>query len=142
MPVIGRPAPNHGVELPNQVSCCGLLVVLHDLPDSLQEGFHCFLCWFNQQFALILPYMLSEKVKAVFDMRDRRLLLRERKATLPHELFHQRFDFPFQQFFGTAGHDEVIGRANQVHFGPMARIRPLREPLPETTLESIQCEVG
>jgi hypothetical protein len=33
MPVIVGPAPDHGVELGNQIRRCGLFVGLHDLPD-------------------------------------------------------------------------------------------------------------
>ena len=51
---------------------------------------------------LVLAYVLAEKVKPLFDVRDDGFLLREFQSSFPHERFHEGFDFLFQHLFRTA----------------------------------------
>jgi len=43
--MILRPPPNDRIELQNQVSSGGLLLMLHEMADRLQKGMYVFLGW-------------------------------------------------------------------------------------------------
>jgi hypothetical protein len=93
MLVIPCPTPNERVEQQDQMSRCGSLVLLHDLSDFFQERFHVLLGRFDDEFPVVLAYVLSKKVEAVFNLRDEGFLNRERQPSFPQELLHARFDF-------------------------------------------------
>ena len=75
MSVIISPTSNFGVELSNEIACCGLFVLLHDFADPLQKSMDVLFRGLNQQFSVVFPDMLSEKVKAVLNVRDEGFLL-------------------------------------------------------------------
>ena len=68
MLVIPGPSSNERVEQQDQISGCGSLVFLHDFSDFFQERFHVLLGRFDNELTVVLAYMLSEKVEAVFNM--------------------------------------------------------------------------
>src|SRR5229473_6943477 len=95
MPMIIGPPLNFWVELGNEVPCCGLLVRLDDFSDVLQKSMDALFRGCNQQFSVVFTEMLSEKIKAVLNVRDECFLLGERQPTFFHELLHERFDLVF-----------------------------------------------
>ncbi len=95
MPVIPGPSSNFGVELSNQIACCGLLVRLDVCSDTLQKRVDVLFRGFNQQFSVVFSEMLSEEIKAVLNVRDERLLLGKCQPAFPHELLHERFHLVF-----------------------------------------------
>lgn len=142
--VIVGPAPNHGVELVDQVALADSAVAANKLPHLFQERVRVLPGRLGEQFSAELAEGLSEEVKPLCDVRDARLLWRELQAPIAQKLFDQWLDFIFQQFLGAAGDDEVVRIAHEVHF----RIVPLpleflpREVLFESLLQSVQCQVG
>jgi hypothetical protein len=52
-------------------------MVFDDCSNLLQEGLDVLLGRLNQQFAVVLAYILAQEIKPVLDMRDAGLLLRE-----------------------------------------------------------------
>src|SRR5258708_2130971 len=93
MLVIPCPPANERVEQQDQISRCGSLVLLHDLSDFFQERFHVLLGRFDNELPIVLAYMLSEEVEAIFNMRHEGFLSREGQSSFPHELLHEGFDF-------------------------------------------------
>jgi hypothetical protein len=108
MAMIVRPPPEERIELPDQIFWLGLGMRAHECTSFGQEEVDTGAGRFHENRAVIVAEMLTEKVKPVGDMRDLGLLGREDQAAFVEELFHERTDFGFQQFFGTAGDDEVI----------------------------------
>lgn len=70
MLVISRPPSNERIEQQDQVPSRGSLVVLHDLADFFQKGFHAFLRWVDNELAVVLAYILPKKIKAISHLRD------------------------------------------------------------------------
>ena len=120
MPVIPGPSPNDSVELTDQVSGGGLFVVLDDSSDFLQESLDVLLRRLDEQFAVVLAYILAQKVEAVFDVRDDRLFGGEFKPSLLHEGFYQRFDLIFEQLFRDTCNDEVVRKSHKIDLGIVA----------------------
>lgn len=114
MSVIIAPPSNFRVELGNEIPCCGLLVRLDDFSDALQKRVDVLFGGGNQPFSVVFSEMLSEKIKAVLNVRDERFLLGECEPAFPHELLHGRFYFVFQDLFRLACHDKIIGKANKI----------------------------
>ena len=77
VPVIVGPAPNHGVELGDQIRRCGLLIGLHDLPDLAEECLDILSGGFDQKFTRVLTYILAQKIEAVLDVCDAGFLRRQ-----------------------------------------------------------------
>ena len=67
-------------------------VVLDRFPDSVQQSFNALQRWFDEQFAVVLAYILSEEVESIVDMCDVGLLVRQFQASFAQELFDERFD--------------------------------------------------
>ena len=105
--MIGGAAPDHGVELGYQIACCSLLVGLHDLPDFTEECLHILPGWFDEQFTSVLAYLLSQKIKAILDMRNAGFVWGEFQSAFVQKLLHQRFDFLCQEFLRTTCNNEV-----------------------------------
>ena len=82
MSVIIGPTSNFGVELSNEIACCGLLVRLHDFSDTLQKSMDVLFRGLNQQFSVVFTEVLSEKIKAVLNVRDEGFLLGESQPDL------------------------------------------------------------
>ena len=65
----------------------------------------------NQEFVpfscLVLADILPQEIKPVLNVCDGRFLLGELEAALFHELFDERLDFFFQEFFRSSCNDEV-----------------------------------
>src|SRR6266516_3038916 len=131
MSVIIGPTSNFGVELSNEIACCGLLVRLNDFSDTLQKSVDILFGRFNQQFSVVFAEMLSEKVKAVLDVRDERFLLGERQSTFFHELLHERLDLAFQDLFRLTSNDEIISKTNKIDLLVPSFARVFWEFLPQ-----------
>src|SRR5256885_17240663 len=114
MPVIIGPSSNLGVQLGNEIACCGLLVGLDDFSYALEKGMDVLFRGLDEQFSVIFTEMLSEKVKTVFDVGDEGFLLGKLESPLLHELLHEGFHFVFQDLFGFTGDDKVISKAHEI----------------------------
>ena len=93
VPVILCPTLDERVEVQDQVAGCRRAVGLYRLPDLLQEGFDVLLGGGDVQLGAavglaVLADVLAQEVKAVFDMRDDRLLLGEFESSFPQEVLH------------------------------------------------------
>ena len=75
MSVIVGPSSNFRVELCYQMSGVCLLVILHDFSDLLQERFDVLVRGFDEEFPLVLAYILSEKIEAVLNVGDEGFVL-------------------------------------------------------------------
>ena len=117
MPVVVGPSPYHRVESCDYTIGCCLHVVIQKRSDFIEEGLYILVRRAGQyNSALTCSFsefadVLTEKIKAVFDVRYDRLFLGEFQSTLAHELFHQGLDFVFQHFLRFAGNHEVVGIA-------------------------------
>jgi hypothetical protein len=97
MPMVVRPTSYLGVEFINQFGSRPTPCGFDGFPDGVQEGFNILLGRLNEQFPFGIPaHMLSEKVKALFHVRDDGLRRREFQPSFSQELFDQGFDFSFQ----------------------------------------------
>ena len=115
MPVVVHPTPNLRVEQGDQFIGSRLLVSLDDFPDVAQKRLQVLLRRFDQQLTVVFADVLAEEVEALCDVRDDCFLLREFQSSLPHERFHERFDFLFQQLLRGTGDDEVVRKSHQIH---------------------------
>src|SRR5262249_6468164 len=93
----------------------------------------------QQHLAVVVtPYLLAQKVEAVFHLREFGFLVGESETPLGQEVLHERLDFITQKRRRRAGDNEVIRIANQVDAVPF----PLRsggaEALGQQRLQSIQ----
>ena len=138
--VIVGPAPNHGIELTNQVGLAVSAIPANHLPHLLQEGVRVFPGGLDEQLAAEFAEVLSEEVESGFDVCDAGFLGRELQAPVAQELINQWLDFIFQQFLGAAGDDEVVRIPNEVYFG--AGRPPGGELLLEQSFQSVECQVG
>src|SRR2546421_7163983 len=100
MSVIHCPSPNDRVELSNEVTCCGLHVVLDDSSDLSKKVSHAFPGWLDEKLSPVLAYILSEKVESILNMGDAGLFFPELETAFPHEPFDQRLHGVFQDLFG------------------------------------------
>src|SRR6266566_8078136 len=137
MPVIIGSSPNPGVQLGNEIACCGLLVGLDDFSDALEKGMDVLFRGLDKQFSVIFTEMLSEKVKTVFDVGDEGFLLGKLESPLLQELLHEGFHFVFQDLFGFPGDDKVIGKAHELDLFPASSSRGVREWLSKRLFETI-----
>src|SRR6266702_5475308 len=93
MLMIPCPSSNERVEQQDQVTSSGSLMVLDHFSDFFQKRFHVLFRRLDDELAVVLAYMLSEKVEALVDMRNKGFLRRECSPSFLHELLHERFDF-------------------------------------------------
>src|SRR5262245_47560726 len=98
MAMIVGPAPVHRVELGYQMGRGSLLVRLHDFPDFPQECFDILSGWLDKERTNVLPYVLSQKIEAVLDVRHAGFFRGEFESAFAEKLLHQRFDLLFQEF--------------------------------------------
>ena len=109
------PSPYFGIECSDQPVCRCLFVILDDLSDVRKERFHVLLRWACKKLPVVLPYMLSEKVKSFLNVRYAGFLFREFQSSFPQKFCDEGFDFRFQYLFRDACNDEVIRIAHQIH---------------------------
>ncbi len=102
------PTSYFGVECGDQPVCRSLFVVLNDLSDVRQERFHVLFRRACTKLPVILPYMLSEKVKSILKVRYLGLLFREFQSPFSKKIYDEGFDFRFQYLFRDACNDEVV----------------------------------
>jgi hypothetical protein len=114
MSVIARPAPDHGIEHADQLSDCDLLVVFDDCSNLLQKGLNVLLGRLDEQLAVVLTYILAQKIKPILNMRDAGLLLWEFQPARVQKCFEQRQDFVFELLLWASRDDEVIGISDQM----------------------------
>jgi len=74
-------------------------------------------------------------------MGDLGLLGREDQAAFVEELFHERSNLGFQQFFGTAGDDEVISKSHQIDFGSTTARRGFGIAFPQFGFEAVEGQI-
>jgi len=110
-----RPSTSLGVEQGYQPVCCGLFVVLADLSDVCKKRFHVLFRRASKKLPVILPYMLSEKVTSVLNVRYPGLLFREFQPSFLEKVHDEGLDFRFQDLFRDTRHDEVIRVTYQIH---------------------------
>ena len=86
--VIG-PATNDRVELPYQVGLANAPALTNQLPRLLQKVVRILLGWPDNQLAVKLAEVLSEKVEPVLDVRNAGFLWRELQAPVAQKLLDQ-----------------------------------------------------
>ncbi len=127
MLVILRPSSNDRVESPNEFSSGDGFVFLHDAPKFLQVGLYRLLGWFHQQFGLfsrfVLAYVLTQKVKSLFNMRDDGFFWGQFESSFAHEVLHKRFHLLFEQFFRCPCDQKVVGVSDEIDLRVVARFR-------------------
>ncbi len=77
MPVEVCPPPNHRIQLPDQILRFGCWLPFDCCSDLSKKVLRVCFRGFDQHLALVLTHILTEKIKAFFDMRDLGFLLRE-----------------------------------------------------------------
>ena len=78
VPVIVGPTPYFGIQPVNQLGCRQPQAGFDCFPHAIQESLYIFLGGFNEQFPIrVLAHVLSEEIKALFHVRDDRLLGRK-----------------------------------------------------------------
>src|SRR5262249_23995790 len=96
MPVILHPAPDNGIEQQDQFSSRRGWIGLDDCPNLLQKSTDTLLRRLYQELAVVLAYVLAQKIKPVLNLRDAGLLFREFQSTRSQTLLHERQNFLFQ----------------------------------------------
>src|SRR5687767_6390482 len=76
MPVIVCPTGDDRVEHRYQLSSWRLFVGLYRFPDLIEERFHVLLRRLDEQLAVVLAYVLAQKVEPILNVRDAGLFLR------------------------------------------------------------------
>ena len=109
MAMIIGPAPNHRVELGYQMRRRRLLVSLHDFPDLTEERLDIRSGWLREELTSIFADMVTQKIKAVLNVRNAGFLRGEFESAFVQELLYQRFDFVFEQVVGAAGNNMPVG---------------------------------
>ena len=77
MTVIHGPAPNHRVELYDQIPLCGAHVLSHEFPYLFQKCLHTFVGRFDKQLARVLADILPKEIEPIGDVGDSSFLFRE-----------------------------------------------------------------
>src|SRR5258708_1930385 len=114
MPVVIGPSSNFRVKLGNEIPGCGLLVPLNDFSDSLQKSMDVLFRGFNQQFSVVFTEVLSEKIKAVLNVRDEGFLLGECQPAFLHELLHERFYLVLYDLFRLTSNDKIFSKTTSI----------------------------
>lgn len=97
VPMVISPTSYLGVEFFDQIGGRGTQRGLDCFSDAIQEGFNILPGRLDEQFSIRIPaHVLSEKIKALFHVRDDCLRERKLKSSLLQKLLDEGFDFPFQ----------------------------------------------
>jgi len=108
MPMVVCPSLDSGIKTRYQLSCGQRLRVPNNSPDTLQEHANALSRGLNEQLSIsILAHILSEEIKAILYMCDDRFIGREFKSSFAQKQLDEWLDLPLQQFFGSAGDNEV-----------------------------------
>ncbi len=142
VPVIVGPAPDEGVELPDQIGGRSLGIGLDECAGFFQDGVYTLARGLHQDFAVVRTDLLSEELKAVRDVRDPGLLLREFQPSFAQKLLDERFDFGFEQLLGAARNHEVIRKSRQIHFRSAAADGGFGVAFPQLGLQTVERQVG
>lgn len=142
MAMIVCPPSDQRIELRDQVCWGRLRVGPNQGSGFTQEGVDTLAGGCHENRAVIVTDVLAEKVKASGDMRDFGLLGGENQITFVEELFHERADFGFEQFQGTAGDNEVISKSHQVDFGPATPGGSFGITFPQFRFEAVEGQIG
>lgn len=135
MAVVVPPAAKRFVELLDQDRHWRADVSADQCSHLSFEGEDSLLCRGDVQDIAGLAIGLTEERESVFYVRDRGLFQRERETALGQELFNRRSDCLFENPAGFAGHDEVIGVANEVDTAPSGNCGA------DDPLQSVECHV-
>src|SRR5260370_35193063 len=94
MPMIVGPTPDFGVEFADQIGGRRTQCSFDRSSDAPQEGLNIFLGGLDEQFSVeISAHVLSEEVKAFFDVRNDCLCWREFYSSFFHKLPDDVLDF-------------------------------------------------
>ena len=118
-----------------------MFVVVDDVAYFAQEGFYILGGWFDNQLAVILADVLPQKIEPVVNVGYDRFLRGQFQSALCQKLCDDWFDFLFQQFFGCAGDDEVIGLSDQIDFGFASGSACRSKLISQSLFQPIQSEV-
>jgi hypothetical protein len=75
--VIHCPAPNDRIEFLYHYRLCGTCVAFDDFPDPREERLNAFPGRLDQKLAVVLAYILAEKIEPLRDVGDPGFLIRE-----------------------------------------------------------------
>src|ERR1700712_4238992 len=142
VPVVLCPAANEWVEDLGELASWGLAMAPDKAPHLREKCCDVLLCRCDQQLAVVFPYVLAEEVEAIVDMGNVGLLDRQLQPTLVEECGDERFDLGFQQFLRAAGHDEVISKTNEIHFGTCSGAGVFGIAVVQQAFQTVQGEVG
>ena len=127
--MVQRPAANHAVEFGSQPPCWSIQRFFHMGSHLFKERMDVLLGRFDPQLSMgVATQILAEEVEAFLNVRDLRLFRREFQPTFAQEALHQRRHLILQQFFRSAGDDEVVGIADQMNLCLATVLRALPEP--------------
>jgi hypothetical protein len=87
MAMVVCPTPDNGIELVNQVACCGLLVGFDGRPHFGQECFDAFPGGFDEELALVLAHVLPQEVEALLNVGYPGFLWGQFQTPFTQELF-------------------------------------------------------
>ena len=80
--VVRGPAPDDRVEQPDYRRLCGACMLLDDFPSLAEKRFHALLRRLDQQFLVVLAYVLTQEVEALLNVSDPGLLSLESSRPL------------------------------------------------------------
>src|SRR6266446_1264326 len=117
-----RPTPHHGMELHHQMPGRGLLLTSHQVSDGRQKGADVLFGWCAEALAMLFAHRGTEEVQSVSDGRDPGLVTGQLQAPFRQKLGDTGGYFLFQEGFGRACTNEVIGKPDHLDFRP--RVAP------------------
>src|SRR5258708_27733098 len=118
VPMIIGPASYLRVEFFNQIGGRHAKRGFDRSSNALQERLDVFLGRFDEQFpARVSAHVLSEEVEAVCHVHNDRLRRRKFQSSFLQKMLDEGFHFFFQQFFRSAGDDEVIRIPDEIDAG-------------------------
>ena len=87
MLVIVRPSPHERVPLHDQLTCRRLFVGLDERPYLLEACRNVLACWFDDELAVALAYLLSQEIEAILAVCHDRFCWGEGEPPRSHEWF-------------------------------------------------------
>ena len=140
--MIPGPPVNDRIEHFYQCRCLYSFVGFDDSSDFLKECMRVFLGGLGEHFSVrISAHLLSKENKPLLYGRRDCFLLREFPPTFFQELLDQRLDLVFQEFFRSAGDDEVVGVPYLMHQRVFVAALGWKACF-QSGFQSIECEVG
>src|SRR2546425_1356980 len=117
-----RPTPHHGIALHNHMPGRGLLLTSHHVSDGRQKGADVLCGWWAYELAMLCAPSGTEEVKSVSDGRDPGRVTGQLQAPFRQQRGDTGVYFLFQEGFGRAWKNAVIGTPAPMDFRP--RVAP------------------